>query len=62
MRRREIIAWLGSAAAWPVLARAQQPAIGMLLWTLGETDLISFAVTRQNSRMQALGGRDWSNQ
>jgi putative tryptophan/tyrosine transport system substrate-binding protein len=30
MRRREFVAGLGSAVAWPVVARAQQPTVPIM--------------------------------
>ena len=50
MRRREFIAGLGSTAAWPVVARGQQPAlpvIGLLMSTSREANLGRLAAFRE---------------
>jgi putative ABC transport system substrate-binding protein len=57
IRRREFIAGLGSAAAWPVVARAQQAdrvrRIGVFIANVGQASLSEFT--------QALAGLGWTD-
>ena len=65
MRRREFIAGLGGAAAWPVMARGQQPErvrrLGVLMaWR--ETDpQIQAVLAAFRQRLMALGWNEGSN-
>ena len=63
MKRREFILLLGGAAAWPLAARAQQPArmrrIGVLVSTLPAGDPEWQA--RSNAFVQGLQERGWSD-
>jgi putative ABC transport system substrate-binding protein len=47
MNRREIIAGLGSAAMWPVVARAQQPPLPLIAYLEGGTEPQELAGFRQ---------------
>jgi putative ABC transport system substrate-binding protein len=62
MRRREFIAGLGSTAAWPVLARAQQPErvrrVGVLM-QLSEDDPLSKSIV--SGFTQALADLGWTD-
>jgi putative ABC transport system substrate-binding protein len=62
MRRREFVAGLGSAAAWPVVARAQQPErmrrIGLLM-SYDENDPLPKA--RISAFTQALADLGWTD-
>jgi putative ABC transport system substrate-binding protein len=66
MRRRDFIAGLGTAAAWPLSARAQQPArmrrVGVMLSALATDDPEALArVTAFVQGLQELGWTDGRN-
>ena len=62
LQRREFIAGLGGAAAWPVVARAQQPdrmrRIGVLI-PVDEND--PMAKARMSAFTQALADLGWTD-
>ena len=66
MKRREFIAVLGGAAAWPLAARAQQPdrvrRIGLLIGASEENDAESLArITAFRQGLEALGWTEGRN-
>ena len=61
MRRREVISLIGGATAWPLAARAQQPAmpvIGFLQQSIGQQSTDSVVPTLPK-RSRFVEGRTW---
>jgi putative tryptophan/tyrosine transport system substrate-binding protein len=62
MRRREFVAGLGVAAAWPMMARAQRPAMPTIGWLdvqpRGPTREFVDAFRRGMAEVGVLDGRD----
>ena len=58
MRRREFMAGIGSAAAWPVVARAQQRPIPVIGWLAGRLAAAPDAVDYLAAFRQRLGQYD----
>jgi hypothetical protein len=58
LRRREFIAGLGGASAWPLAAGAQQramPAIGYLSGRTADSDVSMLIAVRRGLRIAILG-------
>src|SRR5262249_17215366 len=65
LRRREFIAGLGGAAAWPLAARAQQGGrvrrIGVLMWSDENDPFAKAIVSTFTQALAGLGGTDGRN-
>jgi len=55
MRRREFIAGLGSAVAWPLAARAQQPPLPLIAYLYEGTTIGGLAAKELAAFHQGLG-------
>ena len=58
MRRREFIAGLGSAAAWPLVARAQQPGMPVVGWIINSNVGTTAALRRGLAETGYVEGRN----
>jgi putative ABC transport system substrate-binding protein len=62
LRRREFIAALGGAAAWPLAARAQQgDRVRRIGWLIPVYENDPAAKTVRSAFMQALAGLGWTD-
>jgi putative ABC transport system substrate-binding protein len=60
MKRREFIGWLGTSAAWPIIARAQaaMPIVGVLM---AGTENSAENRPRISAFQQGLAERGWKD-
>jgi putative tryptophan/tyrosine transport system substrate-binding protein len=61
MKRREFIAGLGGAAAWPMVARAQQPVPMVGLLALGKPEANAFRVDAVREGLREMGFAEGRN-
>jgi putative ABC transport system substrate-binding protein len=62
MKRRDFITLLGSAAAWPLAARAQQgDRVRRIGWLIGGDENDPEAKLRHSAFMQALADLGWTD-